>query len=58
VVEQIEVAGNLDAREREAAERESTGKRRQSAGREQHRADDQQRRTQAEYESPVDQLHQ
>ena len=58
VVEHIKVAGDLDARKRKAAEREATGKCRRTTARQQSGADNQQRRTEAEYEAPLDRLYQ
>ncbi len=58
VVEQIQVAGDLEARKREAAEREAAGKCRGAAARQQCGTDDQQRRTEVEDEAPLGRLHQ
>ena len=58
VIEQIKIAGDLDARKPKAAKRQATGKCRRSPARQQRGADDQQRRTEAEYEAPLDRLYQ
>ena len=57
MVEQIKVAGDLEARKREAAEREAAGKCCGGADRQQCGADDQQRRAEIEDEAPLSRLH-